>query len=108
VRGTETARQLELRGHDVDRNDLGRAGQHAALHAGEPDAPRPKTAIAAPVSTRARFSTAPTPVMTPQPISAARSNGTRASIGIAALLADDRVLTNLTRSQTDTRVLHPM
>ncbi len=45
--------------------------------------PRPKTAIAAPASTRARFSTAPTPVMIPQPISAARSNGTRASIAIA-------------------------
>src|SRR5881409_2640646 len=38
VRGTETARQLELRGHDVDRDDLGRPRQHAALHAGEPDA----------------------------------------------------------------------
>src|SRR5881396_3476564 len=38
VRGAETARQLELRGHDVDRDDLGRSRQHAALHAGEPDA----------------------------------------------------------------------
>src|SRR5437660_5272387 len=38
VRGAETARQLELRGHDVDRDDLGRPRQHAALHAGEPDA----------------------------------------------------------------------
>src|SRR5881628_1939295 len=38
VRGAETPRQLELRGHDVDRDDPGRPGQHAALHAGEPDA----------------------------------------------------------------------
>ena len=45
--------------------------------------PRPKTAIVAPVSTFARFTTAPTPVMMPQPMSAARSNGTRGSIGIA-------------------------
>jgi len=45
--------------------------------------PSPKTAIDAPASRRARFKTAPTPVMTPQPISAAQSNGTRASIGIA-------------------------
>src|SRR6266566_1747138 len=38
VRGAETARQLELRGHDVDGDDPGRPRQHAAPHAGEPDA----------------------------------------------------------------------
>src|SRR3989442_2774014 len=38
VRGAETARQLELRGHDIDGDDPGRPRQHAALHAGEPDA----------------------------------------------------------------------
>src|ERR1051325_1774848 len=42
-----------------------------------PMPPRPKTAIVAPASSRARFSTAPTPVITPQPISAAQSKGTR-------------------------------
>jgi hypothetical protein len=36
-----------------------------------------------PASTRARFSTAPTPVMIPQPMSAAQWNGTRGSIAIA-------------------------
>jgi hypothetical protein len=45
--------------------------------------PTPKTAIVAPGSTCARFSTAPTPVMMPQPIRHARSNGTRGSNGIA-------------------------
>src|SRR5213593_904020 len=38
VRGAETTRQLELRGHDVDGDDPGRAREHAALHAGEADA----------------------------------------------------------------------
>src|SRR5207249_3153476 len=38
VRGAEAARELELRGHDVDGDDPGRPRQHAALHAGEPDA----------------------------------------------------------------------
>src|SRR5205814_7831896 len=42
VCGAEPARQLELRGHHVDRDDLGRAGSHAALHAGEPDATEPE------------------------------------------------------------------
>ena len=48
-----------------------------------PMPPRPKTAMDAPTSTRARFSTAPTPVMIPQPMSAAHSKGTRGSTGIA-------------------------
>src|SRR5262249_19566441 len=48
-----------------------------------PMPPTPKTAIDAPASTRARFSTAPTPVMIPHPIRAARSNGTRGSTGMA-------------------------
>jgi hypothetical protein len=48
-----------------------------------PMPPTPNTAIVAPVSTLARLTTAPKPVMTPQPISAARSNGTRGSIEIA-------------------------
>ncbi len=48
-----------------------------------PMPPRPKTAMVAPVSTLARFTTAPKPVMMPQPISAAQSNGTRGSMGMA-------------------------
>src|SRR4029453_5503553 len=48
-----------------------------------PMPPTPNTAIEDPASTRARFSTAPTPVMIPQPMSAARSKGTRGSTGMA-------------------------
>ena len=40
-----------------------------------PMPPAPKTATVEPGSTFAVFSTAPTPVMTPQPMSAARSSG---------------------------------
>src|SRR3989442_1045014 len=38
VRRAEPARERELVGDDVDRDDLGRAREHAALHAAEPDA----------------------------------------------------------------------
>ena len=40
-----------------------------------PTPPAPYTATVAPASTRAVLSTAPTPVVTPQPISAPRSSG---------------------------------
>ena len=43
--------------------------------AARPTPPAPNTATVAPGSTRAVLSTAPTPVVTPQPISAARSSG---------------------------------
>ena len=48
-----------------------------------PMPPTPNTAMVAPDSTLARLITAPKPVMMPQPISAARSKGTRGSIGMA-------------------------
>lgn len=48
-----------------------------------PIPPAPKTAIVRPASTRARFSTAPTPVMMPQPISAACGIGISFGILIA-------------------------
>jgi hypothetical protein len=40
-----------------------------------PTPPAPYTATVAPASTRAVLRTAPTPVVTPQPMSAARSSG---------------------------------
>ena len=43
--------------------------------------PTPNTAALSPCCTRARLKTAPTPVTTPQPMSAADSSGTRRSIG---------------------------
>jgi hypothetical protein len=48
-----------------------------------PIPPAPNTTIERPVSTLARFSTAPTPVMMPQPISAAWAIGICFGIGIA-------------------------
>ena len=47
----------------------------AAWMAARPIPPAPKTATVSPASTRAVLNTAPTPVMTPQPISEARSRG---------------------------------
>ena len=48
-----------------------------------PTPPTPKTAMLAPGGTAAVLMTAPTPVMTEQPISAARSSGIALSIGMA-------------------------
>jgi hypothetical protein len=48
-----------------------------------PTPPTPHTAIDAPAGTRAVFSTAPTPVITEQPMSAARSSGMAGSMGMA-------------------------
>ena len=45
-----------------------------------PTPPQPMTATVAPGSTRAVLITAPTPVITPQPTSAASSYGTSAAI----------------------------
>ena len=43
--------------------------------AARPTPPQPNTATVEPGSTRAVFRAAPTPVVTPQPMRAARSNG---------------------------------
>ena len=51
----------------------------APLTAERPMPPQPITATVAPGSTLAALKTAPTPVMTPQPTSAARSNGMSSS-----------------------------
>ena len=48
-----------------------------------PTPPTPKTAMLAPGGTWAVLITAPTPVMTEQPIRAARSSGMSGRIGIA-------------------------
>ena len=48
-----------------------------------PTPPTPKTAMLAPGGTAAVLMTAPTPVMTEQPMSAARSSGTFLFTGIA-------------------------
>ncbi len=50
-----------------------------------PTPPQPITTTDAPGSTRAVFVTAPTPVVTEQPIKQATSNGTLAGIGTTAL-----------------------
>ena len=50
-----------------------------------PTPPAPKTATDCPASTRAVLITAPTPVITPQPIRQARSSGMSASIGMQPL-----------------------
>src|ERR1700730_2421601 len=52
----------------------------APLTADNPTPPQPITATVEPGSTLAALSTAPTPVITPQPTSAARSNGMSGSI----------------------------
>ena len=52
--------------------------------AASPTPPAPKTATVEPGSIRAVFSTAPTPVVTPQPIRAARSSGMSSSIFTSA------------------------
>ena len=54
--------------------------------ADSPTPPQPKTATVEPGSMRAVFSTAPTPVVTPQPMSAARSSGMSSRIFTSALL----------------------
>ena len=50
-----------------------------------PTPPQPRTATLAPGLTFAVLSAAPTPVVTPQPMSAALSSGTRVSMGTAWL-----------------------
>ena len=52
----------------------------APLTADSPTPPQPITATVAPGSTLAALNTAPTPVITPQPTSAARSSGMSSSI----------------------------
>ncbi len=56
----------------------------APCTAARPTPPAPKTATVEPASMRAVFSTAPTPVVTPQPIRAARSSGMLSSIFTSA------------------------
>ena len=50
-----------------------------------PTPPRPMTATVEPAGTSAVFTTAPTPVETPQPMSAATSGGTPSGIGTTAV-----------------------
>ena len=52
--------------------------------AARPTPPQPNTATVEPGSMRAVLSTAPTPVVTPQPISAARSSGMSSRIFTSA------------------------
>ena len=64
-----------------------------------PTPPRPMTATVDPAGTSAVLSTAPTPVETPQPISAATSGGTPSGIGTTALAGHDLVPCSSSRSR---------
>jgi hypothetical protein len=70
------SRQLELLRRAVDHDDLARAGQARALHDGQAHPAEPDDQDRLPSRTFAVLSTAPTPVMTAQPTSAACSSGT--------------------------------
>ena len=59
----------------IDRDDLRAPAIRAPWIAARPTPPHPKTATVEPGSIRAVLSTAPTPVVTPHPMSAARSSG---------------------------------
>jgi hypothetical protein len=80
----ERARMLQLGGHHVHRDDGMGRHQGAALDDVEARRrPRPKTAMLAPGGTAAVLITAPTPVITEQPTSAARSSGMAGSMRMA-------------------------
>jgi hypothetical protein len=55
-------------GIDVDAHDLARTGHARTLDHVEPIPPRPKTTTLSPTCTLAVLTTAPTPVVTPQPM----------------------------------------
>ena len=59
----------------------------APMIADSPTPPSPTTTTDSPGRTRAVSSTAPTPVVTAQPMSAATSGGVRGSMGMAASAA---------------------
>ena len=69
----QLAGQVELVGHDVDRDDLGGARMTAPEHGGEADPAEPEHRDPVAGSDAAALTTAPTPVSTAQPNSAAIS-----------------------------------
>ena len=76
----------------VDGDDHARAGDAGALDGARPTPPQPKTATVEPGSTFAVLSAAPTPVVTPQPISAARSSGMSSRIFTTRVLVHQHLL----------------
>ncbi len=64
-----------------------------------PTPPHPKTATLEPGATRAVFSAAPTPVVTPQPTKAARSNGMSLSIFTTARSCSSIISANPDKSE---------
>ena len=83
VGGAERPGLLELGPLHVDGDDRVRRHHRPALHRIQADASDPKMAMLAPGGTAAVLITAPTPVMTEQPMSAARSSGMALSIAMA-------------------------
>jgi hypothetical protein len=83
--GAEEARQVLPAPGAVDGDDLARTGEPPPCSALRPTAPQPITATEAPGATFASRTAAPTPVITPQPIRQARSNG----ISFGTLIAPD-------------------
>jgi len=74
-----------LSGHPVGGDDPRRAGQPGPWIAAKPTPPQPMTSTLSPGRTAAVRITAPTPVVTPQPNSAARSSGSDSSTGTTAV-----------------------
>ena len=72
----EVAREAEVALVDVHRHDPARAEHPRAATTFRPIPPQPITATSEPTSIFAVFMTAPKPVITAQPTSAARSAGT--------------------------------
>ena len=70
-----------------------------------PMPPQPITATVEPGSTLAVLNTAPTPVVTPQPISAARSSGMSSRIFTSAVLVHEHLLGE--RAHVEERVRRP-
>ena len=80
----EATRGVELGGRAVDRDDAAASASTAPITIERPTPPRPMTATLAPAGTAAVFWTAPTPVDTQHPMSAATAGSTPSGRGIAA------------------------
>src|SRR5262249_17635279 len=76
-------REFELGIVDVDGDDFRRAGKPRALHRSEPDRAAADHHHRIGVADMAMLNAAPTPVITPQPIRQARSNGMSRGTAIA-------------------------
>ena len=87
MRGAERLRAFQFVRRDIHRDDGLGVRQARPCTTLSPTPPQPKIATELPGRTSAVYNTAPTPVMTPQPIRLACGKGSSSGTGIACAAA---------------------